>query len=647
MAKEVKLKMTLDEKGAVTSIEKVGERFKRMKGSGKSAGMAGNAGMLKIAAGAAIAFTALRVIGRAYRALSDLIEDSITKTAQQQDTIAKLSHKIGVGTETLSAYRLATELSGTTMEVFAVGLRTAIKNAYDMTQGTGEAKDAFEELGITVTEENGKMKSGEEIMLAVADKLMLLDDASRRTALAQKIFGRSGTELLPMMEKGRAGIEAMKEEARALGITFTDETAAASEEYNDSLARMNAGFEGLKMRIGNAVIPALTQVIQAVMRNEEFMNLLTRTAEFLGRTIQNTIVIASRALAFWIGDFFGGLLNVLSLFRIYDKQLEEGARTAKSWGKSLEDIAFRVENISFVLPKATGATAGFNDELGETPEIAAKAVSALDEWNAALLASSHYENIEVKPGAAPPGLESIFGNLEAAKAAAKEKQDELEGISSGLSLPQLLPNIPGIETGENPIVLFAEQALGPLDLLKNAALEMGNAGAQAFGQWARGAGTLGVALRQATVQVLANLATQAFAGAMMEIAYALAALAWGNIPKATAHFRAAAQFGLVAGLSGLAARGMSGGEGGMGAPGSASNPAYIQTSPQAANQQIYSDQAGVLVEIKDVLTRIKTLPAGQVVFDGIQQNGGVAALMNDNDKSALGGEFLDSRYARR
>jgi len=613
--------------------------------------MAGNAGFMKIAAGAAVALGAIQLVQGAFRTLNAFLEDSISKTAQTHDEIAKLSHKIGVSTETLSAYRLATQLSGASMEKLATGLRMVSKNAYDFTQGTGEARVAFEELGVTVTDSSGNLKNSEELLLDVADKLAGVDETSRRTALAMKIFGESGTELLPMMENGRAGIEAMKEEARALGITFTDETAQASEQYNDSLARMDAAFEGLKMRVGNAVIPALTQVVQTVMQNEEFMNMLSTAAEFAGKVLQNTIVISARALSFWIGDFASGLMNMASLFRIYDEELEAGARTAKSWGQSLSDIAFKVENLSFTVPTATESTRAFTAELNSNAAAAERAASAMDQWNTALLASSHHENVGVKAEAEPgPELGNIFGNLDAADEAAKKRQEELAGITSGFGQINLLPTAPGIMTeGQNPIVPFAQETVGALDLMKDAVGSFGQAGAQAFSQWATGQASMGTALRRASVQVLANLGSQAFALALMETGLGIAALTpWGRAVYGdpTKHFMAAAKFGVLAGAAGGMARAMSGGEGGMGSPGSASNPIYTQPSYQNQNQQIIMEQGSAITELKETLGILKTQPAGVLVKDGVTQNGGVMVLMNDRDKSAMSDEVLQSRIAR-
>jgi hypothetical protein len=682
MAKEVRLKMTLDEKGAVTSIDKIGGGFKRTRTSGKAAGKAGHAGFLQIAAGAAIALGAIQLVQGGYRAMKNLVRGAITETANLQDETAKLSHMIGVSTSTLSAYRLATELSGTTMQALAVGLRTVSKNSYDVSQGTGEAKLAFEELGVSVTDNNGKLKDAEELLLEVSDKLMLLDESSRRTAIAQKIFGRSGTELLPMMEKGRAGIEALKEEARALGMTFTDETAQASEEYNDSITRLNGALSGMKMKIGNEVIPVLTDMADWIVENESLMADLTAAAKGFGTGIVNSVQLIATALEQWYGTvvpfwektkfltstgldtiknmstqgpFRGFASSVLGLgpaVEEHEAALASAQKTATVFG----NIALQIEKAQLEANSGTKEKIKSNRELGDSfndlGNDIKKVISLEDQWNNALLASSHHEWVDVQANKAPgASFESLFVNSDAAKEAAQKRQEELEQLSSGFGSAGLLGNVPGVQTGSDVVPealsdLSVQKTVGALDLMKDAAMGFGQAGAQAFGQWANGSASLGVALRQATTQVLANLAAQAFGNALMQTAYGLARLAFGDVPGATKHFTAAAQFGVVAGIAGVAGRAMSGGSGGMGAQGSAFNPTYVQPSASYGSQQIYSDQAEVFIEIKDTLQRINSISTDEILRMGVARTGGVTPLMNDNDRSVISGEVLQSRFAR-
>ena len=190
----------------------------------------------------------------------------ITSTAQAGDEVAKLSQRVGVSVETLSAYKHVAELSGLTLDSVAIGLRRFAQNSLDMSRGIGEARREFEDLGIDVMDSNGNLREMEDLVLEVADRFSQMEDGTRKTAMAQRLFGRSGSEMIPMLNKGAAGIKEMTDEARAMGIVFSKESAKACEEFNDNITRLKGTLRGLTQDIGNMVIPAMTDMMSMILR---------------------------------------------------------------------------------------------------------------------------------------------------------------------------------------------------------------------------------------------------------------------------------------------------------------------------------------------------------------------------------------------
>ena len=74
---------------------------------------------------------------------------------------------------------------------------------FDAGLGLKTATDSLDALGISIASLEGL--SPEQQFQAFANALAGVEDASTRAALAQDIFGRSGTELLPLFHPGRAG----------------------------------------------------------------------------------------------------------------------------------------------------------------------------------------------------------------------------------------------------------------------------------------------------------------------------------------------------------------------------------------------------------------------------------------------------------
>jgi len=193
-----------------------------------------------------------------------LIRNSLTSI----DKIGKLSRQIFISTEELSAFRLAANLGGTSLEAFAKGARTMAVGINDwLVKGTGIAQDAFIQLGITqedLRETNGDLMLQFEL---VADKLRLMKDGTDKTAAAYKLFGGRNIELLTAIERGKQGIKEVAEEARRFGLILTTEMVTAVEDANDSITRTKSLFTGVSNHFTVALAPAIEKVSDVLRNN--------------------------------------------------------------------------------------------------------------------------------------------------------------------------------------------------------------------------------------------------------------------------------------------------------------------------------------------------------------------------------------------
>lgn len=181
---------------------------------------------------------------------------------QAADELNKLSQRVGVTVESLSALKFAAELSDVSVEQLSTGLRQLAKNAVETQAGTGEAKQAFAALGIEVTNTSGQLKGTETLLLDVAERFASIEDGAGKTALAMKLFGRAGADLIPFLNQGRDGFERLRAEAERLGLVVSGETARAAEQFNDSLRILTSGLQAFKFTVAEAVLPTLNEFVE-------------------------------------------------------------------------------------------------------------------------------------------------------------------------------------------------------------------------------------------------------------------------------------------------------------------------------------------------------------------------------------------------
>ena len=187
----------------------------------------------------------------------------VMKTVQVGDKFDKMSLRTGESVENLSALAYACDISGTSIDGLETGIKFLTKGMDDALKGMGEAKDAFEELGISITDTEGNLRPTVDILKEAATKIAAIENPAKQAALAMDLFGaRSGTQLLPLLKMGGAGIEELMNKAKELGITITTEAATAAAEFNDRLTDLKGSLAGAGRSIAEILIPPLTKLAE-------------------------------------------------------------------------------------------------------------------------------------------------------------------------------------------------------------------------------------------------------------------------------------------------------------------------------------------------------------------------------------------------
>lgn len=169
------------------------------------------------------------------------------------------SNKLGIAASKLEVFNQAAEENGASTQALSVGLRRLAVAA----EGTGKnAALPFKELGVAVKDVHGKVKPLDQLFVDVGTALAGVTDNTKRVAIAQKIFGRGGTELLGIFSRGKEGTKAYLEELSKLSGGYSDEFVQAATEATVAQKRFEFTFKGLKSQILVAFIPAVTFLIQ-------------------------------------------------------------------------------------------------------------------------------------------------------------------------------------------------------------------------------------------------------------------------------------------------------------------------------------------------------------------------------------------------
>jgi hypothetical protein len=201
---------------------------------------------------------ATKNIATAFVGAMTTVAIAVGATIKSASELSKLAQSLGTTTEELSRLQYAASQSGVAAEVLRVGIVTLSKGLQDATKNaTGPAAQALDALGISAMGTGGHIKDQSVIILELADKFEKMRDGAGKTALAVQLFGEAGARLVPLLNKGRAGVQELKDEADKLGVTLSEGTGAASEEFTKTLGKMWATVQGGLLIIAEKLLPTL------------------------------------------------------------------------------------------------------------------------------------------------------------------------------------------------------------------------------------------------------------------------------------------------------------------------------------------------------------------------------------------------------
>lgn len=186
----------------------------------------------------------------------------VRQTAELGDQAIKTSQKIGMSVESYQRLAYVAKLADVNQETLNTSLKFLSKNLVEATSGGKEASKAFTKLGINPKK---YLNDTEGLLIAISDKISQMPDGAKKTALALELMGRSGSEMIPLLNGGGKEIRELSKEAELFGLIIKKDAAKQSEAFNDNLTRLGAIFTGLRNIIGQAFLPIFSKMVSGIL----------------------------------------------------------------------------------------------------------------------------------------------------------------------------------------------------------------------------------------------------------------------------------------------------------------------------------------------------------------------------------------------
>ena len=184
--------------------------------------------------------------------------------AEVIDNASKLAARLGMTYGEFAGLSLAADLAGVSMDTIGKASQKAEIAFAKAAGGSKIATAAFAGLGLSVEELNGM--SAADRFDAIASAIAALPTEAQRAAAAVQLFGKAGSELLPLFAGGAEGIKQARAEADRLGLALTTTQGREVEKMNDSFTMVGKTIEGVVQQVTAFLAPAVTKISNAFVK---------------------------------------------------------------------------------------------------------------------------------------------------------------------------------------------------------------------------------------------------------------------------------------------------------------------------------------------------------------------------------------------
>ncbi|WP_341792947.1 hypothetical protein [Rickettsia endosymbiont of Ceutorhynchus obstrictus] len=303
--------------------------------------------------------------------------------------IGKFAGKLDMSTKSLSELKYVASNCGVEFNSLTSGLQQMSMRITEAAQNSGEAKQALQALGLSA-KELIKLSPDQQLEKIAAGFERLVNESDKAT-IAAKLFGSEGAVLARIAEQGSVGIQKLREEARKLGVSLSEEDCKAMEQFNSELNKLQTVLISLITCCLVPILPMLTAFFEAIREGHPAITfIITAITTILGLKLAAWFVSVTMAVrAFTIAL----MANPLGLTAVAISATIAGLVTLTKWFNKSSEAAREhnkalaeprvIEALKLNLPKKEemAVMSKSNEMLGDARQIFEQTRTPLEKHN--------------------------------------------------------------------------------------------------------------------------------------------------------------------------------------------------------------------------------------------------------------------------
>lgn len=396
---------------------------------------------IESAQGFALASLGISSAQEALRTLMDLAAEpfELAKRATEAgEAIGTMALKTGTSVSAMSALGAASRAAGSDSTTLTNAMFTLDKNLDSLGASGNNARTALASLGISA--QSFTLLSPDQQVLALSNAFRSLPDGANAATTAFELFNRQGRDILPTLLRP---LEQLTDQSHALGLTWSGEEAEAAERLAVQSRQLDDVWQRLQDRIGEGLIPALTQLVEWLKKHNDAVIAAQAAAALFGQAagdmVGQPIVETERAVT-----------NSVSAFTIWRAVLASTIPGLSALAPPTREATDDTNQLASSFLNAESAHQRWLQQQAalhaqEEADAAKKAAEALKQWNDEVQRMADTlsgADLDKKVQQTAQAIQTIGGvaHIQAAELPALVKQIG-EWLSAGEKLPPLLVNL--------------------------------------------------------------------------------------------------------------------------------------------------------------------------------------------------------------
>ena len=260
---------------------------------------------------------AMRGLSTAAAAVTAAIGAAAVKSGQWADDLNTMSKVYSISTTELQKYSAAADLVDVSVETIAKSHVKLEKQMLTASKGTGASAEAFQKLGVSVTNADGSLRNGDAVWQDTIAALGRMSNETERDALAMQLMGRSAAELNPLIEDNGETYKMVSDTMAKYGLDYVDqETLDKANQFNDSLDKTkllgSTAFNQMSTELSAYLAPVMEKVVDLVGKLAEWLSNLSPETLTVIASIAAVVAILA-PLLIGLGKVSFAISSIMSL----------------------------------------------------------------------------------------------------------------------------------------------------------------------------------------------------------------------------------------------------------------------------------------------------------------------------------------------